>query len=342
MDSGAIHNLLMPSVYVQHLTREFADASPLLRGTQLRESALSLAGGRISVRDNIRCVANALALARDPSWYQEWGTRIAGHFHGPLTLAWLSAPTLGDGLEVFVRHFPQRIPYMEFHSRLQGDYLVLELRPLIEVGALLPLLTEVPLLILQEYIGTIRNSRMSEALVELAYPAPAYRKAYARRFDCPVRFDSARSALLIPAQWLAVPNLGHEEPAWRSALQKCEEAGDREAPRFIVNCLRSELYQAFDRGDYAAGLPTLEGMAAQLHMSPRTLIRRLRSLGTTFHGERDELRKLRARELVEAGELGVSEIAERLRFSDPPNFGKAFKRWFGESPSQFRAHRKPS
>jgi len=80
-------------------------------------------------------------------------------------------------------------------------------------------------------------------------------------------------------------------------------------------------------------------MAATLHMSSRTLIRRLRGMGTTFYKERDELRKIRARELLDAGELSVSEIAEVLRFSDSPNFGKAFKRWFGESPSRYRARR---
>jgi AraC-like DNA-binding protein len=339
MERRAVQNLLMPVVYVQHLTREFSDSKLILAGPQLQVSDFSRSCGRITVHDNLQCVANAIAVAGDPSWYQEWAIRIGEHFHGPLTPAWLSAPTLGDGLDVFVRYFPNRIPYMELRSRVRGDHIALEMRPLIEVGPLLPLLVEVPLLILQQYIGTIRNSRMTGAIVELSYEAPAYRRSYRRWFECDVRFQCARNALLIPRAWGDTPNVGYEEFAWRSALQKIEESGDSDAPRYIVNRVRSELYTAFDSINRDSSMLTLESMAVTLHISPRTLIRRLRQVGTTFYNECDELRKIRARELVDVGELNVSQIAEVLRFSDPPNFGKAFKRWFGESPSQYRARR---
>jgi AraC-like DNA-binding protein len=339
METRAIQNLLMPVIYVQHLMREFPDPKALFAGTQLQMSDLGRSGSRITVRDNLQCVANAMAMAGDPSWYQEWATRIGEHFHGPLTQAWLSAPTLGDGLDLFVRYFPMRIPYMEFRSCVREDDVALEMQPLIDVGPLLPLLIEVPLLILQQYISTIRNRRMTGAVVELNYEPPAYRPSYRRWFECDVRFQCARNALVTPRVWRDTPNVGYEEFAWRSALQKCVESENREAPRYIVNRLRSELYNAFDRIDRNSRMPTLDGMAATLHMSSRTLIRRLRGMGTTFYKERDELRKIRARELLDAGELSASEIAEVLRFSDSPNFGKAFKRWFGESPSRYRARR---
>lgn len=337
MEGRSVLNLRMPAVYVQHLAREVSDEGSLYAGTGLTAADLIGASARISVEDNLRCVANATRIARNPSWYQEWATRIAEHFHGPLTPAWLSAPTLGDGLDLFVRYFPARIPYMEIRARERGDQFALEVRPLTEVGSLLPLLVEVPLLILQRYIGIIRSSRGTEAITELTYEAPAHHQAYRRWFETEVRFESSRNALVIPAAWRNTPNLSFEESAWRSALRKCEDSQDRQAPRCIVNRLRSRFYDAFDRNAESSTLPTLDNMAAALGMSPRTLIRRLRSIGTTFYNERDELRKIRARELVVAGELTVSEIAEILLFSDPPNFGKAFKRWFGVSPSEYRS-----
>lgn len=335
MQRSAIEDLLMPAVYVQHLTREFADPERVLAGTRLRMSQLGSNAGRITVREDLQCVANALALADRPGWYQEWALRMAEHFHGPLTPAWLSAPTLGDGLDAFLRFFPQRIPYMDLRSRRSGDCFAIELQPLLDVGALLPLLIEVPLLILQQYIGTIRNRRMAEARIELSYPEPAYRACYDRWFESPVRFGCARNALLMPPAWRGIRNLGYEELAWRSALRKCEEGGHAEAPRDVVGRLRTELCSALEELDPGASLPTLESVAAKLHMSPRTLIRRLRDIGTTFRDQRDELRKQRARELIEAGELSVAEIATRLKFSDPPSFNKAFRRWFGEAPSRF-------
>jgi AraC-like DNA-binding protein len=338
-DGRAVLNLRMPAVYVQHLARELADERRLYAGTGISRSDLRGPNAQISVADNLRCVANATRIARHGAWYQEWATRIAEHFHGPLTAAWLSAPTLGDGLDLFVRHFPARIPYMHIRSHARGDRFVIEMRPLTDVGSLLPLLVEVPMLILQQYIGTIRSSRGPEAVTELAYEAPAYRRAYARWFESEVRFAASRNALDIPAAWRGMPNLSFEESAWRAALRRCEDGNDPQSPRSIVNRLRAAFCDAFDQDGAGTTLPTLDGMAAALGMSPRTLIRRLRSLGTTFHDERDELRRIRAREMVEAGELSVTGIAEVLRFSDPPNFGKAFKRWFGVSPGEYRARR---
>lgn len=337
MEGRAVLDLLMPAIYVQHLARDMPDAGGLCAGTRLTARDLSGPGARISVGDNLRCVDNATRMAGDPGWYQEWATRIAEHFHGPLTPAWLSAPTLGDGLDLFVRHFPARIPYMAIRAGASGNRYALEVRPLIEVGPLLPLLVEVPLLILEQYIGTIRNSRGHEARAELGYPAPAHFRSYRRWFQGEVAFGCARNALVIPAAWRDTPNLGHDELAWRAALGMCEASDDPQTPRWIVNHLRAGFHEAFGQGGDPSRMPTLETMAAALGMSPRTLIRRLRSIGTTFHSERDEVRKLRARELMDAGELSVRTIGEILLFSDPPNFGRAFRRWFGTSPSAYRS-----
>lgn len=336
MEGAVVGNLLMPAIYLHHLRRGFADTTRLLGGTDLDFNGMAAPSCRITVRDDLRCIVNANTLAGNPFWYHDWGIMIAEHFHGPLTPAWLTAPTLGAGLDAFLRYFPNRIPYMGLQSRTEDGCLVIELRPLADFRELLPILIEIPFLILQQYIKTILNTTLAEAVVELGYEAPIYHRAYDKSFECSVRFDRQRHAMLIPLHWLAVPNLAHEDWAWRSAIRKCEEDRQRGLSERIINHVRSELYEAFDGNDLNAMMPTLEGVAASLHMSPRTLIRRLRELGTSFYGERDELRKLKARDLVVGSSLSVAEVAAALKFTDPPNFGKAFRRWFGESPSEFR------
>ena len=334
----SIEELPMPIVYIQHLAREFPGREQLLAGTGLQISDLDCAIGTITVREDLQCVANAMALAMTPDWYHEWGTRIAEHFHGPLTTAWLSAPSLGEGLNAFSNHFPRRIPYMHIESYLSSDHLVLEFRPLLDVGRLLPLLIEIPMLILQRYINTIRNGRIRDAAIELNYAAPSYRDSYLRAFDCPVRFDCRQNRLLVPVSWLDIPNLGFDEAVWHATRKKCEEADVKGAPRQTLRNVRSELFAAFDKVAKDAMSPTLEGVARNLHMSPRTVIRRLRAIGTTFHSELDDVRKVRARELLSNG-LRVFDVATALKYNDPTNFGKAFRRWFGLSPGQFKAER---
>jgi len=89
-------------------------------------------------------------------------------------------------------------------------------------------------------------------------------------------------------------------------------------------------------GDLCNGQPTLQQIAPRLHMSPRTLHRRLDDEGTSFRHVLTEVRReLAARHLTER-RLGVSEIAFLLGFSEPSAFHRAFKRWTGHAPLAFR------
>jgi AraC-like DNA-binding protein len=78
------------------------------------------------------------------------------------------------------------------------------------------------------------------------------------------------------------------------------------------------------------------GAAAALHMSARTLQRRLAAEGTTFSGVVDDTREALARELLADRSLPLAEIAYRVGFADLATFSRAFKRWTGKPPGLFR------
>ena len=81
-----------------------------------------------------------------------------------------------------------------------------------------------------------------------------------------------------------------------------------------------------------------ERIAASLHISSRTLQRRLEDEGTSFQQLRDETRReLAQRYLREPVSSSLSRVAELLGFEDQSNLFRACKRWFGESPGQYRA-----
>jgi len=85
-----------------------------------------------------------------------------------------------------------------------------------------------------------------------------------------------------------------------------------------------------------AGFRTLDQVAERMHVSVRTLKRRLAEHDTSYSALLDEARRDRATHLLRAGELGVDEIGARLGYSDPANFARAFRRWTGISPRAFR------
>lgn len=86
----------------------------------------------------------------------------------------------------------------------------------------------------------------------------------------------------------------------------------------------------------ASGNFSLESTARTLHMSPRTLGRRLADEGTTFKSIVDETRKSIALHYVAARDVGLSEVALLAGFTETPSFYRAFRRWTGTTPSQYR------
>ena len=84
------------------------------------------------------------------------------------------------------------------------------------------------------------------------------------------------------------------------------------------------------------GKPSLEHAAKALGTSVRTLQRRLKSEGTTFAALLEELRRELASGLVRSKDLAIYEVAYLLGYSEPSTFYRAFRRWHGVSPLEYR------
>lgn len=336
MDPGSIEALPMPATYGRHLLRVF-EPDALLAGTGLTAADLDAPDRRITVRQALQYISNTLTLGDEPDWYLAWASRLTDHFHGPLSLALLSAPTLGDGLDAFVRYFPSRIPYMHMQSRRFGDNVLVELCPLIELGASAPLLIETPLLILHQHLETVYGVDFLDAELRLDYPRTPGADRYPRYFHCPLRFEAGVNALVMPMSWREQRNIGYSESAWAHARMQCDATLSSSRDRETLGRLSAYLCRAFDDPARSRPLPTLRHVAAELNLAPRTLIRRLQRLGTSYQRITDEFLRARALELLANDAVTVKEVAAALGYDNPANFGKTFKRWTGTSPGRYRS-----
>ena len=86
--------------------------------------------------------------------------------------------------------------------------------------------------------------------------------------------------------------------------------------------------------------PTIARTARELKMSSRTLHRRLHQVGTTYSQVLDHCRLRMARHLLKASDARMYEIAVTTGYSDPSSFSRAFLRWTGQTPKQFRGSSK--
>ena len=98
-----------------------------------------------------------------------------------------------------------------------------------------------------------------------------------------------------------------------------------------------ERVDAYIRGSLASGTCTIERCAEKAAMSVRTLQARLAAEGVRFSELVERQRETIARMHLEQGLLSLDEIADRLGYGEQTSFGRAFKRWTGSTPQQYRA-----
>lgn len=177
---------------------------------------------------------------------------------------------------------------------------------------------------------------ISEALIPRAicfkHAAPADTSEHERVFKCMVRFSSDMNGMLVPNDHLELQP-PKADPALRALL-------DRTAKQLLDKLPSADRFgdrvREIVAGELQGGNPTLEAVADKLGISSRTLRRRLQEEGTTHKQLVDGLRRDLAVQYLRERSLAVSEVSFLLGFSEPSAFHKAFKRWTGESPSEFR------
>ena len=81
---------------------------------------------------------------------------------------------------------------------------------------------------------------------------------------------------------------------------------------------------------------TLQSVARTLGVSPRSLRRRLQLEGCSYHDLKDAMRRDLALNWVANSDISLVEVGDRLGFADASTFHRAFKRWTGAAPGEFR------
>jgi AraC-like DNA-binding protein len=173
----------------------------------------------------------------------------------------------------------------------------------------------------------------SPVLVTFAHPlSPARQAAYQRFFGCPVQDSDSHIRVRFPLSYLAI-RMPHADPGLKALLDRQADALLRALPDSdeFDRALQRVLLRLLAEGE-----PTLERAAAVLHLSPRTLQRRLAKQGFSWQQWLDRNREQLARQYLGDRALGLSDIALLLGFSEQSAFNRAFKRWTGLPPGKYR------
>jgi AraC-like DNA-binding protein len=168
--------------------------------------------------------------------------------------------------------------------------------------------------------------------IRFAHREPADTSEHQRILAAPLRFDANENAIVLPSSALDLPHA--------RADARLVHMLDRHA-RDLLGRL-PEVHDFTDRvravlaAELRGGNPSAEHVADTLHMSVRTLSRRLADLGTSHKELLDTLRCELAKTHLAADALAIGEVAFLLGFSEASAFHRAFRRWTGRTPQEFR------
>jgi len=174
--------------------------------------------------------------------------------------------------------------------------------------------------------------------IDLDYPEPLEAARYHALCPCPVRFGAAQAAVSF--------DFRHDQPrADTNPLgtailsEHLRSFGSAGAGHDPVDRVRREITLAVARRQT---LPELDVVAAALGLSERALRRRLSAAGTSFRALADGVLAAFATRFLRDTSLSVAAVAERLGYSEPASFVRAFRRWTGTTPEAFREVQDPA
>ena len=307
------------------------DADALLREAGISPALLQSVQGRVSAHSFSALWLGVARVLDDELFGQDTRRMKVGSF-AMLCQVLVHCDTLQAALVRMTRFFNLLLD--DFQCRLEvNDHearLVLRVTP----DARAPrVFGQETLLILQYGVACwLVGRRLAVREARFAYPPPPRRVEYTLMYSPQLQFDAAVTALVFDAALLALP-----------VVQNAQTARDyvRMAPANVVLKYKNNTGHAAQIRRRLGALPcaewpAFEAFAAQLHMTPTTLRRRLEDEGQSFQAIKDALRRDIAIDALCHTPKSVMAIALELGFAEVGAFYRAFKKWTGLRPGEYR------
>lgn len=314
-----------------------------LDARKLRAQALRAALARWAPDDAVpverwrAVLAEAIALCpQQPAVALEIGAGVRARHVGVLGYLVLASNDFAEALQAYQRY--ERLFYGANLAEASIARQHVELRWAKDEGTFGAQHDSVAIAALVTFMRMQVDGPLSPCQVSFTFPrprGPGVAAAYRDFFGCPVRFGDSHTRVRIPLAHLSTP-MSRSDDALRALLEGQAQALLRALPDSDAfdQALQSLILKRLPQGG-----AHIAAAARDLHVSVRTLQRRLGVRGLTWQGMLDRTREELAAQYLADESLALSDIALLLGFSEQSAFNRAFRRWTGKSPGQLRADR---
>lgn len=248
-----------------------------------------------------------------------------------LCLSVLEARNMRTALYRFTRFFYLFLDDIGFEMSRRDALTRVALVPRLPTAATNTFAQEILLRLVHGVISWLAGRKMPLARVDLAFPRPAHAADYGALYPGPAYFDQPVTALYFETVLLDGPIRQDQKSLAEFMLRAPGDWLFNAFPERLVSHGVREYLQT--RLSIATGV---EDVAKAMHISVRTLSRRLRDEETSFQAIKDELRRDVAIERLTKTSTPIAVIGAELGFDSPATFHRAFKNWTGSTPGAYR------
>ncbi len=287
---------------------------------------------RITTEQWVTQTLRALDLCGDVGLGIEFGLQMRMSSHGLLGFAILSAPTARQALQLCENYFRTRVLHYQLNLREIDEFLILEFHPLLPIPTILNrFYVECFFLNIITLLPQFTTNLLDEITFHFQWPKPQYFDKFCSELPH-TEFEKPTNQVIFHTKNLDNPLDFSNVTSYYQATAIVEREfisllGDQ---KDLITQVRAELVLKED------GYPNIIEIAQLLHMSERTLRRKLVNAGTSFQYLLDDVRYRDSRNMLSSTPINIQSIASKLGFQDPANFTRAFKKWSGMTPSQYR------
>jgi AraC-like DNA-binding protein len=307
-------------------------AQPLYQAIELDPAVLKDPDHRIPFARVVQLYEKAAELTGDRAFGLHVGEEVDPKAFDVLGYAVVNSPTLGEALDRMVRYNfiwtngscfeVERGPEFARIVYIYCDESIKERRHD----------AEMTLAAMAALGRMVTNSDLSPMRVAFQHDRPRDTSEHERIFRCPVQFNADSNQYFLKSTAFNLP-IVKADPGLCAVLDRHAAELSARYPR--EDNLRRRV-RSLIKNELSGGNASIERIAAQVGMSARTLQRKLQALGTSHQELLDEMRQELARRYLREPEMAVCEVAYLLGFSESSAFHRAFKRWTGLTPNEFR------
>ncbi|PVZ69489.1 AraC family transcriptional regulator [Pelagibaculum spongiae] len=251
-----------------------------------------------------------------------------------LQYLFLSSPTFGEGLNRALEY--QRLLSDAFAARLEQsspfkNQCQLVISENSEQLYNLRHFSECVTLALALFFKRITNGRFRPLSISFTHPAPSCTDEYQRLLGCQPEFSAQQNSISFDCQLMTLPSSMAEPEILRVHEQLANEHLSKLEKQGIISKVNRAIGEQLENGNVS-----LDTVAGRLDLKPRSLRSQLTDASASFNQLLADYRCSLAKRLLAGTDDSIDEIVYLTGFSEPSTFYRAFKRWTGVTPIEYR------